>query len=329
MSDLLFAYRQKPLIWPDDWNIPESGNGIPDLLDEVKWELDWLLRMQNANGSVLSKMGVNAYQGASPPSTESSQIFYGAESTTSTLTAAGNFAQAVKAFQSVGMTAYANSLSNAAVAAYNWAVANPSVIFTNTGFASANPEVDTSNYAYQRDNLRIRAAVFLYEITGQSTYRSFVEANYTQIEGISSWWWNPYETAVQDALLFYCTLPGAGAAVISNIHNYKQSSMNGSSFMGAWNTGADAYRAPMPDAQYHWGSSEVKAHTALLFDEQATYGLDAGQATNYRAAAAGFVHYMHGVNPLAMAYLSNMYGYGAENCANQIYHSWFWNGTHL
>ena len=37
ISDLLFAYRQNPLIWPDDWNLPESGNGIPDLLDEVKW----------------------------------------------------------------------------------------------------------------------------------------------------------------------------------------------------------------------------------------------------------------------------------------------------
>ncbi len=64
ISDLLFAYRQNPLIWPDNWNIPESGNGIPDLLDEVKWELDWLLRMQNANGSVLSKMGVESIPGS-------------------------------------------------------------------------------------------------------------------------------------------------------------------------------------------------------------------------------------------------------------------------
>ena len=32
----------------EDTNIPESGNGKPDLLDEVKWELDWLLKMQDA-----------------------------------------------------------------------------------------------------------------------------------------------------------------------------------------------------------------------------------------------------------------------------------------
>ena len=47
---------------------------------------------------------------------EAAQVFYGAESTTATLSAAGNFAQAVRPFLSVGMTAYANTLSNAAVA---------------------------------------------------------------------------------------------------------------------------------------------------------------------------------------------------------------------
>ncbi|MBN1478973.1 hypothetical protein EH223_14865 [candidate division KSB1 bacterium] len=35
------------------------------------------------------------------------------------------------------------------------------------------------------------------------------------------------------------------------------------------------------------------------------------------------IHYMHGVNPLNMVYLSNMYTYGAENSANKIYQCWF------
>jgi hypothetical protein len=327
LSDLLFAYRQNPLIWPDNWNIPESGNGIPDLLDEVKWELDWLLRMQNANGSVLSKMGVNQYQGASPPSTETSQVYYGAESTTSSLTAAGNFAQAVRAYQSVGMTAYASTLSNAAVAAYNWAVANPSVIYSNTGFASANPEVDTSNYAYLRDNLRIRAAVFLYDLTSQAAYRTFVESTYTNVHGIAWWWWNFYESPVQDALLYYTTLPGVSSSVISNIRSHKQSTMDSSDYMGAWTSGKDAYQAYLPDGDYVWGSNQEKGHAGMLYDEQVTYGLNPAQASGYRAAAAGYVHYLHGVNPLTMVFLSNMYEHGAANCANEIYHSWFGDGT--
>ena len=46
--DLLDAYGMFPFVFGDDTNIPESGNGKPDLLDEVKWELDWLLKMQDS-----------------------------------------------------------------------------------------------------------------------------------------------------------------------------------------------------------------------------------------------------------------------------------------
>src|SRR5262249_20016550 len=34
----------------DDTNIPESGNGIPDLLDEARWGLEWLLSVQDGSG---------------------------------------------------------------------------------------------------------------------------------------------------------------------------------------------------------------------------------------------------------------------------------------
>jgi endoglucanase len=40
----------------DDFNLPESHNGIPDVLDELDWGMDWLLGMQNpANGGVYSR----------------------------------------------------------------------------------------------------------------------------------------------------------------------------------------------------------------------------------------------------------------------------------
>ena len=53
--------RTTPGVFVDgDLDIPESGNGVPDLLDEVKWELDWLLKMQLADGSVLYQMHVPA-----------------------------------------------------------------------------------------------------------------------------------------------------------------------------------------------------------------------------------------------------------------------------
>jgi len=61
LHDLLYAYEESPDVFGDDWNIPESGNRIPDLLDEIKWELDWLIKMTNPDGSVQIKMGSQNY----------------------------------------------------------------------------------------------------------------------------------------------------------------------------------------------------------------------------------------------------------------------------
>ncbi len=48
VSTLLWAYEMYPEYFTDNsLNIPESGNGIPDVLDEARWELEWILTMQN------------------------------------------------------------------------------------------------------------------------------------------------------------------------------------------------------------------------------------------------------------------------------------------
>jgi hypothetical protein len=67
---LLTAYEQNPLAFTDDFNIPESGNGIPDILDEVRFELDWVKKMQQSDGGLLIKMGNIDYNTASPPGSD-------------------------------------------------------------------------------------------------------------------------------------------------------------------------------------------------------------------------------------------------------------------
>ena len=44
---LLLAYEMNPSAFTDNLGIPESGNGIPDILDEVRYEAQWLLKMQD------------------------------------------------------------------------------------------------------------------------------------------------------------------------------------------------------------------------------------------------------------------------------------------
>lgn len=59
LGNMLLAYEVFPGAFTDDVGIPESGNEIPDILDEAKYEVDWLLKMQNEEtGAVYSKLTV-------------------------------------------------------------------------------------------------------------------------------------------------------------------------------------------------------------------------------------------------------------------------------
>src|SRR5262249_44796058 len=96
--ELLRAYKESSAAFSDDYNLPESANGIPDVLDEVKWELDWIVRMQNDDGSVLSIVGNND-AGGKLPSTDTTACKYGPANTSATLTSAAVFALASKIYQ--------------------------------------------------------------------------------------------------------------------------------------------------------------------------------------------------------------------------------------
>jgi hypothetical protein len=329
LIDLLLAYEENPSVWTDDYNIPESGNGIPDLLDEIKFELDWLLKMQQADGSVLSIVGGGA---GTPPSASTQARRYGPANTSSALTCAGIFALAAIQYNSAGMTAYASTLQTAAVNAWNWANANPNVVWNNSGLVGAGEQELNNNGRWAR---KLGASVFLFALTGNATYRNYFDTNYGTHPGGGYWytWWYayPFEADMQDVMLYYTKLPGATAAVATNIRNrYSQSLSTGNTDnLPAYTNNTDAYRAFLNDNNYTWGSNRTKAHQGLMFMNMLTYNLDAGNAANYRRAASGFIHYIHGVNPTAFCYLSNMGAAGAENSINEFYHSWFYDGSAL
>src|SRR6185503_5326478 len=48
--------RFQPTLSALELPIPEKGGALPDFLDEVKWELDWLLTTQGEDGSVSFKV---------------------------------------------------------------------------------------------------------------------------------------------------------------------------------------------------------------------------------------------------------------------------------
>src|SRR6185436_9077260 len=104
---------------------------VPDLLDQAKWELDWMLRMQLPDGSVLHKVSVTDFSAGSPPSADTAPRRYAPPTASATISACGAFAHGARVFRTLAdpaMRAYAGRLEQAALAAWAWLVANPGAI---------------------------------------------------------------------------------------------------------------------------------------------------------------------------------------------------------
>ncbi len=329
LHDLLFAYQENPAVFGDDYNIPESGDGIPDILNEVKWELDWLLKMQEADGSVLMKVSVSCWQSASPPSADGSQRMYGQAQSSATRVLASVFAHAAIIYASLGipaMNTFADTLKARAELAWTWLQNNPGVsTYNNNGFCSSNPEMS----AIEQEEVMIGAAVMLFAATGNNSYRTYFDNNYTSIRPYAWTYWYAFQPTIQDIMLYYTSLSGATASVTANIQANCIASMNSNNpnMLTAWQNEEDAYRAYMEDADYVWGNNRHKAHTGLIFYNMITYNLSPAQANDYRHAAESFLHYLHGVNPIKQCMLTNMYNDGVENPCDEMYHGWFADGT--
>jgi len=123
---LLTACEQNPDIFTNDYNIPESGNGIPDIIDEIKYELEWIKKMQQEDGGVLIKMGNNDYNTASPPSADKRPRYYGPKCSSFSIATAGMFAHVTLVFSQFSeLVKYARELENRAAKVWGWYQNNP------------------------------------------------------------------------------------------------------------------------------------------------------------------------------------------------------------
>ena len=323
LHNLLFAYQENPSVFTDNWDIPESGNGLPDILDEIKYELDWLLKMQLSNGSVLSKVSVTDFSSASPPNGDGSARYWGAASTSSTLTVASIFAHAALVFNVLNPT-YAATLKTKAELAWTWAAANPNVTYANTGFQSANPEVAT----YDVGARKTCAAAMLYAATGTASYKTYFESNYTSLHPYQWYYFYTFEGTYGDIALYYTSLSGITVSVATNILNRFTNSTDGNGdFFPNFTNKTDAYRAYMKDDDYVWGNNLHKSLMGVMYESMIKYNQNPSNHANYRIQALDFLHFLHGVNPLSMVMLSNSASIGADKYATQIYHGWTGDGT--
>ena len=166
---LLAAWEHYPEFFRGrEAGIPESGDAVPDILDEAMWNLRWMLAMQDpADGGVYHKLTTLQFSGAVMPHEDTAHRYVVAKSTAAALDFAAVMAMASRVYAPLearfpGLPA---RMAAAGKSAWAWAQANPEVIYQQPEDVTTGAYGDTS-----LDDEFAWAAAELYLLDGEAAY---------------------------------------------------------------------------------------------------------------------------------------------------------------
>lgn len=291
VGDLITAYNVNPAAFGDDTNIPESGNGTPDILDEVKGQLKWLFKMQNkSNGGVYHKVTCKDFPSYVMPNEETAPLIVCPISTTATGDFAAVMAMGYETFKDTD-TKFANECLAAAEKAWDYLVQQPSQIVTNPS------GIVTGEYGDKKDaDERYWAAAELFKATGKSKYNdAFKKLAGQNIE--TGYDWQSVGSFGNDA---YLAAKGADSAIVEKIKG--QIKKDADKVLAA--TKEDAY-GTANEGVFYWGSNMAILNDAIYM--QAANAI--APNNEYIDYAKEHVNYCFGKNALAMSFVT---GYGSK-----------------
>ncbi len=276
-------------------NIPESEDDLPDILNEILWNLDWLAAMQDPNdGGVYHKLTALNFSGRVMPSEDTADRYVVQKSTAATLNFAATMAVASRIFAEYKriLPNKASEYRQAALRAWQWAELNPKAIYVQpkdvlTGAYGDNVLNDEFGWA----------AAELFILTKEEKYiNQFFNRKLQAYEP----GWQNVAALGYISLVQHCSsiLPSkrckrASAALMKTadaiMEDYHQSE----------------YMLPMVVDNYYWGSNNVALNKAVMLIQ--AYKIS--QQRDYLDAALSVVDYIFGRNPTAYSYVT---GYGVR-----------------
>lgn len=259
-ATLLMAYEYFPsLFGNDNLNIPESGNGTPDILDEAKYEVQWFLTMQDSDGAVYFKITKEQFEPFVMPSQDSGMRYLYQKSSTATadfIAVLARFYRVYKNYDAV----FANTCLTAAINAWNW-LSNQATIVPPGGFHNP-PGTSTGEYGDNNDSdERLWAAAELFESTGEQSYKEYYEFNYNT-SGLfnSTMGWQNVKSLAHITYLF-SSQPDALPAIKSEL----QTSLNSYCLTLLNRVNTNGFGVSINPGEYSWGSNSQVLNNALLF----------------------------------------------------------------
>lgn len=261
------------------WNIPADGT-LPDLLAEIKWNLDWMLTMQDTDGGVFHKMTSLGFPGDIMPAKDTDPIYVIGKGTAATFDFAGVMAIASRVYKDYDANFAAQCLE-AAKKAYAWGAQNP-----NTRFKNPN---DVSTGEYGDGNLgdeKLFAGSELFLATNDASYKpSISEA------GVPNW------GDVSGLAVYGSATYGADA------HSKQLLLSKADALAARTQTG---FGVAMAAEDYVWGSNAVAANQGIWLLH--AYYLTGDN--KYYVGAVKVLDYLLGKNPLDMSFMT---GFGSKS----------------
>ncbi len=312
-------------------NIPERANGVSDLLDEARWEMEWMLKMQVPAGQPLAGMAHHKIHDrawttlALAPHADEQPRFLHPPSTAATLNLAATAAQSARIWRPIDAPFAARCLAAAERA---WAAARANPAAYAPGVA---PGVDPAGGGPYDDNdvsdEFYWAAAELWITTGRDEFRAVVtESRHhasvpTELgpagrpEQASAMTWQKTQAlgTISLAVVPHRSEDAARAA----IRGESQAHLRAAADVFVAIIAAEGYRTPFKAGPkgYPWGSNADVANNLLVVALAGDFTGD----RRYADAVATGIGYLFGRNPLDKCYVS---GYGARPLRNPHHRFW-------
>ena len=193
MGTLLAAYEDFPKHFDTlKTNIPESGNGAPDILNEILYNLRWMFTMQDpSDGGVYNKCTNAAFDGMVMPGLTKVPRYVVQKGTAATLDFAAVMAQASRIFRNFRkqFPLLSDSCSTAAAKAWEWAIKNPQLEYDQNAMNKKfQPLITTGGYGDRdfRDEW-FWAASELFVTTRNTQYETLLMQRWNDPISLPSW----------------------------------------------------------------------------------------------------------------------------------------------
>ncbi len=278
VGTMMSLYEHYPhLVNQVETNIPESGNDTPDLLDEIRYNLDWMLTMQDPeDGGVYHKLTSNKFGGMELPHLDLAPRLVVMKTTPATLDFAAIMAQASRVYRPFDAE-FSDACLSAAKKAWDWGLVHSNIHY-------AQPEdVETGAYDQRTTGFgdeKFWSATELSISTG-TTYEAEMPTPFRVPE-----WRDGAALAAMDQL-HYADNEAVRVAFYVLADSLLKAQMN-----SAYDVSNDAFR---------WGSTSDFLNQAMVLSF--AYKLSGNKA--YRNAAQSTFDWVLGKNPNGYSFVTS------------------------